>query len=95
MLGCAVVGMGISLVPRMVLGTFPERKRLSVHPLPAKVNKETTWLIWRKGARSPKLDALIDILAPAAARQAPAKDQRRPTVKMPPRVAGKLADLRP
>ena len=34
MLGCVVVGMGISLVPRMVLDTFPERNRLSVHPLP-------------------------------------------------------------
>jgi DNA-binding transcriptional LysR family regulator len=95
MLGCAVVGMGISLVPRMVLGTFPERKRLSVHPLPAKVNKEITWLIWRKGARSPKLDALIEILTPGAARPAPAKDQRGLNVKMAPRVGGKLADLRP
>ena len=35
MLGCVVVGMGISLVPRMVLDTFPETHRLSVHPLPA------------------------------------------------------------
>jgi DNA-binding transcriptional LysR family regulator len=95
MLGCAVIGMGISLLPRAVLGTFPERKRLSVHELPAKVNKEITWLIWRKGARSPKLNALIEILKPTPAKPAPVKDQRRVNGKMTPRVAGKLADLRP
>jgi DNA-binding transcriptional LysR family regulator len=95
MLGCAVIGMGISLLPRAVLGTFPERKRLTVHELPAKVNKEITWLIWRKGARSPKLNALIEILKPPQVKPAPAKDQRRVNGKMTPRVASKLADLRP
>ena len=58
-------------------------------------NKEITWLIWRKGARSPKLNALIEILAPAAAKQIPVKDQRRVAVEAPPRPAAKLADLRP
>ena len=93
MLGCAVVGMGISLLPRAVLGTFPERKRLSVHELPASVNKETTWLVWRKGARSPKLDALIDILVPASAKKALAKEPRRVNGKNAP-PAAKTADLR-
>lgn len=95
MLGCAVVGMGISLVPRMVLGTFPEWKRLSIHPLPPKVNKETTWLIWRKGARSPKLDALIEILAPAPIKQASAKGLRAAKGRIAPRIATKSANLRP
>jgi DNA-binding transcriptional LysR family regulator len=93
MLGCAVVGMGISLVPRMVLGTFPERKRLSIHPLPPKVNKETTWLVWRKGARSPKLNALVDILTAAPGKQAAPKVQRRINGRIAPRLA-KSADLR-
>jgi len=44
--------------------TFPERKRLSIHPLPPGMNKAMTWLIWRKGARSPKLSALAEILVP-------------------------------
>jgi DNA-binding transcriptional LysR family regulator len=95
MLGCVVVGMGISLVPRMVLDTLPERDKLRVHPLPPELRYAQTFVIWRKGARSPKLDALIEILTPAAARPAPVKDQRRPNVKVTPRVAGKLADLRP
>jgi DNA-binding transcriptional LysR family regulator len=79
-LGCTVVGMGIALLPRAVLGTFPERKRLSVHELPGKVNKETTWLVWRRGARSPKLNALIEILAPQSAK---ADGRRRANSKAP------------
>jgi DNA-binding transcriptional LysR family regulator len=62
MLGCTVVGMGISLVPRMVLETFPERHRLSVHPLPEELSRAQMVVLWRKGARSPKLDALVEIL---------------------------------
>src|SRR5215213_5420410 len=91
MLGCAVIGMGISLLPRAVLGTFPERKRLSVHELPAKVNKETTWLVWRKGARSPKLDVLIEILVPPPVKAAATKEQRRVNGKIAPRLASKPA----
>jgi DNA-binding transcriptional LysR family regulator len=67
MLGCVVVGMGISVVPRMVLDTFPERHRLSIHPLPAELSRAQSVVIWRKGARSPKLSALLDILSSHAA----------------------------
>jgi len=67
MLGCVVVGMGISLVPRMVLDTYPEQHRLSVHPVPPELSRVQTVLIWRKGARSPKLSALMDILKSHAA----------------------------
>jgi DNA-binding transcriptional LysR family regulator len=67
MLGCTVVGMGISLVPRMVLETFPERDRLSVHPLPEELRHAQMVVLWRKGARSPKLDALVEILVAHAA----------------------------
>ena len=67
MLGCVVVGMGISLVPRMVLDTFPERDKLRVHPLPPDLRHAQTYVIWRKGARSPKLDALVEIVTEHAA----------------------------
>ncbi len=67
MLGCVVVGMGISLVPRSVLVTFPERRRLSVHALPKTENSADTDLIWRKDAVSAKTIAvLIKALQPAA-----------------------------
>jgi DNA-binding transcriptional LysR family regulator len=96
-LGCAVVGMGVALVPRMVLGTFPERKRLSVHPLPQKLSRATTWLLWRKGARSPKLDALIELLAPQNARPAAvaATSPRLSSRKNTTQGAAKAAPLRP
>jgi DNA-binding transcriptional LysR family regulator len=62
MLGCAVAGMGISLVPRIVLKTFPDVKLLSVHPLPPELSIAPTVFIRRKGAVSPKISALIEVL---------------------------------
>jgi DNA-binding transcriptional LysR family regulator len=67
MLGCVVVGMGISMVPRMVLETFPEMHRLSVHPLPPELGRAQSVILWRKGARSPKLDALVALISDHAA----------------------------
>jgi len=66
MLGCVVVGMGISLVPRSVLATFPEMGRLSVHALPPGSDCAQIDLIWRKGAKSPKVEALLRVLRPPA-----------------------------
>jgi DNA-binding transcriptional LysR family regulator len=63
MLGCAVAGMGISLMPRNVLTTFPDAKLLSVHSLPPALARSQTSLIWRKGMLSPKVRALIEILS--------------------------------
>lgn len=62
MLGCVVAGMGISLIPRSVLTTFPERRRLSVHRLAKAENCAQTVLIWRKGANSANVRALEEIL---------------------------------
>ena len=61
-LGCVVAGMGIALMPRNVLTTFPESKRLSIHPLPAGQDRSKISLIWRKGAHSPKTQMLADLL---------------------------------
>jgi DNA-binding transcriptional LysR family regulator len=63
MLGCVVVGMGVSLVPRSVLSTFPESHRLSLHPLPPGQDRARTVLFWRRGAQAPKLAALAEVLA--------------------------------
>ena len=63
MLGCVVAGMGIALLPRSVLTTFPESKRIAVHRLPAGENRSRTVLIWRKGAGSPNIGALRQILS--------------------------------
>ncbi len=62
MLGCVAAGMGISLIPKSVLATFPERRRLSVHRLASPENRARTVLIWRKGAGSANVMALDEIL---------------------------------
>ena len=62
MLGCVVAGMGIALIPKSVLATFPERKRLSIHLLARTENRAQTVLICRKGAGSANVKALREIL---------------------------------
>jgi len=79
-LGCAVAGMGIALVPRLVLSTFPDAKLLSVHSLPPGLDRIQTVLIWRKGTLSPKVRALSEVLLEHAevpkARRATGKNGR-------------------
>jgi DNA-binding transcriptional LysR family regulator len=62
MLGCVIAGMGVSLLPKSVLEAYPERKRLGVHNLPPGQDRAQTVLFWRKGADSPKVRALVEIL---------------------------------
>lgn len=75
MLGCVAAGMGISLIPRSVLMTFPERRRLRVHQLGPTENRAQTVLIWRRGAGSANVRALEEIFrgrGAGAHRSAPA-----------------------
>lgn len=69
MLGCAVAGMGAALLPMSVLTIFPERKRLSIHRLSRGEDRLMTALIWRKGAVSPKVRALGEMLRAANGRR--------------------------
>ena len=62
MLGCVVAGMGIALLPKSVLSTFPESKRLSVQKLAAGESRFDIALIWRRGAGSAKVQALSELL---------------------------------
>jgi DNA-binding transcriptional LysR family regulator len=61
-LGCVAAGMGVALLPTMVLTSFPQRMFLSIHPLPPELSKSPTVMIWRKGTHSPKVAALLDVL---------------------------------
>ena len=79
MLGCVAVGMGISLVPLSVLTTFPERKHLSLHALPAGDKHCVIDLIWRKEAVAPRMiQALVKALQPTAAAKAPVRRRLSP-----------------
>lgn len=62
MIGCAAAQMGIAILPKFVLTTFPQKKFLSLHPLPRDLKHAPTVLIWRKGAQSSKILALIEVL---------------------------------
>jgi DNA-binding transcriptional LysR family regulator len=73
LVGCAAARMGIAVVPRMVLGTFPQAKYLSIHALPTEVNHAPTVLIYRKGGRSPKVSALLEVLTADKASEKSAK----------------------
>jgi DNA-binding transcriptional LysR family regulator len=78
MLGCVAAGMGVALLPRSVLNTFPERRRISIHKLPVGEDQAMTNLIWRKGADSPKLQAFRQILhrkAQSLAKRGPASSR--------------------
>ncbi|MEP4886715.1 MAG: LysR substrate-binding domain-containing protein [Alphaproteobacteria bacterium] len=65
-LGCVVIGMGISLMPKSVLDTFPEKKRLRIHPLPKGQDSADTLLFWRRGSGSPNVDALAELISTPA-----------------------------
>lgn len=81
MLGCIAAGMGISLMPRAVLSTFPDSDRLTLHELPDGYDKAWTMLFWRRGAHSPKIGALVEMLeepAPQRREKAPVNRARRP-----------------
>lgn len=62
MFGSVVAGMGVALMPESVLSAFPEREKVSTHPLPDDLETLRTLLIWPRGVSSSKIDALIEIL---------------------------------
>ncbi len=61
-LGCAVAGMGVALVPRSILEAFPSRKRLSIHALKGPHRKARIVMLWRKGTQGSNLQAMIALL---------------------------------
>ena len=66
LLGCVVAGMGIALVPKSVLPTFPGRKHLNTYLMPKEQSKVDVWLVWRKEMYSARVQALADTLSAAA-----------------------------
>jgi DNA-binding transcriptional LysR family regulator len=61
--------MAISVLPRLVLNSFPQANFLSIHPLHMDLNRALTMLVWRKGARSSKIAALIGVMMEDAGRK--------------------------
>jgi DNA-binding transcriptional LysR family regulator len=67
MLGCVLAGMGAALLPKSVLATFPESRRLGIHELGPQRGRLRTLLAWRKGALGANVKALADLLSPPPA----------------------------
>ena len=63
-LGCAIAGMGVALMPRSVLNTYTERGKLSVHELRGTLRKSRTLLVWRKDTPLANVTAFAEILRP-------------------------------
>jgi DNA-binding transcriptional LysR family regulator len=63
-LGCAIAGMGVALMPRSVLDTYTERSRLSIHELNAKFRRTRIMLVWRKDVPQANIAAFSEILLP-------------------------------
>ena len=72
-LGCAVAGMGIALMPKSVLDAYAERSRLSVHPLTGRFRSVNTLYVWRKDAPQARITAFAEVLGA----------QKRPTGRAP------------
>ena len=60
---CAAAGGGIAVVPRSVLRASGMEAQVARHPLPARIARAKTMLVWRRGQRSSALDALAAELA--------------------------------
>jgi DNA-binding transcriptional LysR family regulator len=65
LLGCVAAGMGVGMMPKSVLPTFPGHRHLNVHRIPHEVAKKRIALTWRKGMRSARIDALAGVLQDA------------------------------
>ncbi len=62
MLACVIAGAGLALMPRSMLESMPGSHQVSVWPLADDWRTLATWLIWRRGARTPQLDAFAGLL---------------------------------
>jgi DNA-binding transcriptional LysR family regulator len=62
MQACVASGAGIAVLPLAVLRQLPGQDQVSVHSLPAHIADAATWLIWRRDAFSPNVQALKQLI---------------------------------
>jgi DNA-binding transcriptional LysR family regulator len=55
---CVAAGSGLAIVPRSVLRAVHAESEVAAYPLPERVAKATTMLVWRKGHHSVALEAM-------------------------------------
>ena len=52
-------GAGLALIPRSMLESMPGHHQVSAWPLAEEWRWLTTWLVWRRGAKTRQLEAFI------------------------------------
>ena len=62
LLSCVAAGMGVGIVPRALLDSYPFIDQIQLHELPKKWRHTNTALIWRKDAASPAIEAFAAII---------------------------------
>ncbi|WP_405079953.1 LysR substrate-binding domain-containing protein [Pectobacterium carotovorum] len=55
-------GMGVGIVPAVLLTLFPDRSLIGTHAISGSESRIVTELLWRKGMRSANLSALLTCL---------------------------------
>ncbi|WBU47334.1 LysR substrate-binding domain-containing protein [Kosakonia pseudosacchari] len=62
MLACVIAGAGLALMPRSMLESMPGHHQVQAWPLAENWRWLTTWLVWRRGAKTRHLEAFIALL---------------------------------
>ncbi|MCV9879986.1 putrescine utilization regulator PtrR [Brenneria izbisi] len=62
MLACVSSGSGLALIPASVLELLPAHEHVQVHALPSDIAETATWLIWRRDAFGPNVEALKKLI---------------------------------
>lgn len=62
MLACVISGGGLAMMPRKMLESMPGHDQVSVWPVAEAWRWLDTWLVWRRGAMTPQLQALLALL---------------------------------
>jgi DNA-binding transcriptional LysR family regulator len=58
MVACVAGGAGVAMIPASVLAQMPARARVQEHTLPPAYRDTATWLMWRRDAFTPNVEAL-------------------------------------
>jgi len=62
MQACVASGAGVAMLPLAVLRQLPGQEKVTVHALPPATADAATWLIWRRDAFSPNVQALKQLI---------------------------------
>jgi len=66
LLNCVIAGMGVGLIPEILMDFYPFKSGLKVHALPKHLQSTTTSLIWRLDSLKPSMSAFNDLLLKAS-----------------------------